>query len=120
MKDKAVIKVGFSRSPLTRRDQIQRAYPQGAFKWEVVKPQDSAAPAPYRNARIAIAGEDAMKARLVDDGAESLGGEFFLVEDWLMHTTWAAGQFAANAAQAANSAESGAATPLPTVAPASA
>lgn len=105
VKDKAIIKVGFSRSPLTRRDQIQGAYPAGAFRWEIFKPQDSAAPAPYANAHIAIAGEDAMKARLVDDGAESLGGEFFLVEDWLVHTTWGAGQFAANAAQAALSAQ---------------
>jgi hypothetical protein len=112
VKDKAVIKVGFSRSPLTRRDQIQRAYPVGAFKWEVLKPQVSATPAPYANARIAIVGEDAMKARLVDDGAESLGGEFFLAEDWLVHTTWAAGQFAANAAQSVHSAQGDAASPL--------
>lgn len=42
-----------------------------------------------------------MKARLVEDGAESLGGEFFLADDWLVHKTWTAGRVAAEAAQAA-------------------
>ena len=56
-------------------------------------------PAPYASACVAIAGEDATKARLVRDGAESLGGEFFLAEDWLLHHIWAAGAGAAKAAQ---------------------
>ncbi|MER9609929.1 hypothetical protein NKI91_14810 [Mesorhizobium sp. M0312] len=32
---RAIIKVGFSRSPAARRDQIQSAYPQGQFKWVI-------------------------------------------------------------------------------------
>ncbi len=40
-----------------------------------------------------------MKARLVEDGAEPLGGEFFLADDWLVHTTWTAGRVASEAAQ---------------------
>jgi hypothetical protein len=100
VEDKEIIKVGFSKSPLARRDQIQSSYPVGTFRWTVVHPQDGSAPAPYANARIAIAGEDAMKARLVEDGAESLGGEFFIAADWLIQTTWAAGQYVAKRAQA--------------------
>ena len=40
-----------------------------------------------------------MKARLVNGGAESLGGEFFLADNWLLHKTWTAGQVAADEAQ---------------------
>jgi hypothetical protein len=100
VEDKAIIKVGFSKSPLSRRDQIQGSYPAGAFRWSVFRPQDPSAPVPYVNARVAIVGEDSMKARLVDDGAESLGGEFFLAADWLVHQVWTAGRVAADAAQA--------------------
>jgi hypothetical protein len=47
-------------------------------------------------------GEDAMKKRLVDEGAEVLGGEFFLAEEWLVHNTCNAGKFAAETAKASN------------------
>ena len=33
-----------------------------------------------------------MKARLIDDGAEKLGGEFYLAEDWSILYAWSAGQ----------------------------
>lgn len=99
VEDKWIIKVGFSKSPLTRRDQIQSAYPRGSYRWTVVRPHDPAEPAPYSNARVAIVGEDAMKARLVTDKAEVLGGEFFLAEEWLVHHTWTSGRVAAEAAE---------------------
>jgi len=100
VEDKWIIKVGFSKSPLTRCAQIQSAYPRGSFRWTVLRPIDPAQPAPFRNARVAIAGEDAMKARLVNDKAEVLGGEFFLADEWLVHHTWTAGRVAAEAAEA--------------------
>lgn len=40
-----------------------------------------------------------MKKRLVEDGAEVLGGEFFLAEDNLIYRNWAAGNNAARDAQ---------------------
>ncbi|MEQ8710244.1 MAG: hypothetical protein RIC36_14730 [Rhodospirillales bacterium] len=86
-----IVKVGFSKSPVTRRDQIQSSYPDGSFKWEVYRPKEIPRKAPYPNADVAIAGEDAMKARLVDEGAESLGGEFFLAPEWLVCQTWFTG-----------------------------
>ena len=86
-------------APQARRDQIQSAYPRGAFIWEVFKPNPQPDNAPYARAEIAIAGEDAMKKRLVEDGAEVLGGEFFLADDNLLYRTWAAGSNAAQRAQ---------------------
>lgn len=94
----SIIKVGFSKSPLSRRDQIQGAYPNGQFRWVVRFPREIPDIAPYPNAAVAIVGEDAMKKRLVDDGAKILGGEFFLAEEWLIHSTWAAGNYAAERA----------------------
>jgi hypothetical protein len=96
--DRSIIKVGFSRSPSARGDQIQNAYPNGQFKWVAGCPAVVPDVAPYPHARFAIVGEDAMKKRLVDEGAEILGGEFFLAEDWLVHSAWAAGRFAAEGA----------------------
>lgn len=93
----SIIKVGFSRSPLARRDQIQSAYPRGQFKWEVRYPENIDEPPPYPDARVAIIGEDAMKKRLVDEGAEVLGGEFFLADEGQMIRTWYAGKYAADA-----------------------
>lgn len=99
VEEKSIIKVGFSKSPLARRNQIQSAYPEGTFKWEILFPNPTPDAAPYSNARIAISGEDAMRKRLVDEKAKVLGGEFFLAEDWLVYKTWAAGIHAAQQAQ---------------------
>lgn len=88
--DKMIVKVGFSKSPYMRRNQIQSAYPDGRFKWEIFRPDEVPDAAPYENAAIAIKGEDSMKARLIKGGAESLGGEFFLADEWLVHKCWTA------------------------------
>jgi len=97
LENKIIVKVGFSRSPLTRRDQIQAAYPSGMYKWEVLYPEKIPIEPPYPNAEVAIAGEDAMKARLTKDGGEPLGGEFFLADEGLVIRTWHAGKFEAEA-----------------------
>jgi hypothetical protein len=94
----SIIKVGFSRSPLSRRDQIQSAYPRGQFKWVVRYPENIDDLPPYPNAMVAITGEDAMKKRLVDEGAEVLGGEFFLADEGQIIRTWYAGKYAADTA----------------------
>ena len=88
---KRIVKVGFSKSPLSRRDQIQAAYPAGSFEWEVLYPKEIPADPPYPNAEVAIAGEDAMKKRLQDGGCESLGGEFFLADENFIGLAWGAG-----------------------------
>lgn len=99
VEDKSIIKVGFSKSPLARRNQIQSAYPKGSYKWSVLFPSPQPDQPPYANAKIAIVGEDAMKKRLVDGKAKGLGGEFFLAEGWLVNNTWTAGNYAAKKAQ---------------------
>jgi hypothetical protein len=93
--ERMIVKVGFSKSPLSRRDQIQSAYPVGQFNWEVLYPEEPRGPTPYPNAAVAIAGEDAMKKRLVEEGQECLGGEFFLADEGSVIRTWNAGKFAA-------------------------
>ena len=50
---------------------------------------------PYPNADVAIAGEDAMKARMIEENAASLGGEFFFAHESVVHSTWQAGRAAA-------------------------
>lgn len=84
LEDKMIIKVGFSKSPMTRRDQIQAAYPDGKYKWEVLYPKEITSEPPYPDADIAIAGEDAMKARLIKDGGATLGREFYLADEGLL------------------------------------
>ncbi len=93
LEEKMIVKVGFSKSPLSRCDQIQAAYPSCAYKWEILYPKELPKEPPYPNAEVAIAGEDAMKARLANEGGESLGGEFFLAEEGLIIRTWSAGKF---------------------------
>ena len=93
LEEKMIVKVGFSKSPLSRCDQIQSAYPAGTYKWVVFYPKELPNEPPYPNAAVAIAGEDAMKARLINEGGEILGGEFYLADEGLVIRTWNAGKF---------------------------
>lgn len=95
LEDKMVVKVGFSRSPLTRRDQIQNAYPAGKYRWEVFRPETIPRDPPYPNAAVAIKGEDAMKRRMIDEKAVSLGGEFFLADEGTVIRCWSIGRVTA-------------------------
>lgn len=90
----SIIKVGFSKSPSLRAGQLQAAYPAGAFKWEVIHPFPLPDQPMFPNAEAAIVGEDAMKARLTSEGAEILGGEFFLADEGMITRAWNAGRFA--------------------------
>lgn len=94
--DKHIIKVGFSKSPLNRRRQIQNAYPRGKFNWVVAKQHPKVGCEAYPNALIALAGEDAMKKRIVEEGGECLGGEFFFVSDNIFERAISVGKFVAD------------------------
>jgi hypothetical protein len=96
LEGKRIVKVGFSKSPMSRRDQIQSAYPAGSFKWQVLYPKEIPVDPPYPNAEVSIAGEDAMKKRLQDGGCEPLGGEFYLAEENFIGLAWGAGALASN------------------------
>lgn len=91
--DLMIVKVGFSKSPLTRRNQIQNSYPDGTYKWEIIFPSDVYSEPPYPNAEVAIKGEDAMKSQLIKRGSTSLGGEFFLAHENDVHKVWHHGNF---------------------------
>lgn len=101
LENRMIIKVGFSRSPLSRCDQIQSAYPAGTYRWKVLKPELIPTEPPYSCAEVAIAGEDEMKAKLVKVEAESLGGEFFLADANAVQQAWGAGLHAAKEKQRA-------------------
>lgn len=96
---KSIIKVGFSKNPASRRDQIQAAYPVGKFQWRVLFPKPPIGEPPYKNADVAIAGEDAMKEYLGKDLRQRLGGEFFVADDAEIERAWAFGAAASEAAQ---------------------
>ena len=96
--DKLIVKVGFSRSPTARCEQIQAAYPDGKFKWRVMKPDPIPGDAPYSCAKVAIAGEDEMKRTLKEHG-ESLGREFFLADAGAVQMAWGAGRASAERAE---------------------
>jgi hypothetical protein len=84
---KKIVKVGFSKSPTTRRDDHNRALPAGAFKWRLSSSTYAQGMDAFPTSRHALAGEDAMKAYLLENG-ESLGGEFFLASDAAITQAW--------------------------------
>lgn len=93
--DQMIVKLGFSKTLYMRRDQSQKAYPAGRFRWEIMFPDAIPNVPPYPDAATAIIGEDVMKARLFKEDARVLGGEFYLAEAWLVQKCWTAGKRAA-------------------------
>ena len=85
-----IIKVGFSASPTTRRDDHNRALPAGAFEWVVLHSTFMDGAGPFPTSDHAICGENLLKADLVRD-AESLRGEFFLASDISIQSAWRRG-----------------------------
>lgn len=86
-----IIKVGFSKSPATRRDDHNRTLPQGAFTWRVLKSTLEEGSDPYASSGHALAGEQEMIEALVFSG-QPLGGEFFLADDDAIEAAWSAGK----------------------------
>lgn len=89
---KLIIKVGFSKSPMTRRDDHNRTLPRGAFRWEVLYSGQTSGFDPYPSSDHAKAGERAMQEILCrEPHGKSLGGEFFLAETALIKEAWQKG-----------------------------
>lgn len=91
-----IAKVGYSRAPGLRCTAFNRAMPACAFRWEVWRTEPGDPPHP--DWKTAQAGEDAMKQRLAELEATSLGGEFFLASEASLLAAWSAGEAAARAA----------------------
>ncbi|MDT8858444.1 hypothetical protein RNZ50_26155 [Paracoccaceae bacterium Fryx2] len=83
----SIIKVGFSVSPLSRRDGLNAALPAGLFSWTALHSNDLEGEGPYPSSKHALAGESEMKRLLVEHG-DSLGGEFFLASPSAIQTAW--------------------------------
>lgn len=79
IRNRIIVKIGFSHDPQKRKRQIQSSYPLGQFEWDVMFPTEFiGAHAP--NGDTALIGEAAMKKFFYEHpDAESLGGEFYLV-----------------------------------------
>lgn len=82
-----IVKVGFSVSPVTRRNAHNRALPKCAFKWTLLHSTYDEGMEPFQSSKHALAGEDTMKSYL-DAHGKSLGGEFFLAPDEAVKSAW--------------------------------
>lgn len=88
---KRIYKIGLSASPELRKQSLQSALPDGAFRWEIHYHSGSAVGFSFY---AAVAGEDAMK-RFLFQHAEWLGGEFYLASESDMKAAWKLGGEAA-------------------------
>ena len=86
----SMVKVGFSKSPLTRCGHLNGALPNCNLRWQVYFSGHAEGKAPYPSSSHAIAGENAMKLFL-DRVGQSLGGEFFLADEASIHDAWRLG-----------------------------
>lgn len=92
---KSIIKVGFSCSPATRCEDHNQHLPRdAAFRWEVLLSTRAEEEEPYPSSFHAEAGERMMKD-ILDEDAQSLGGEFFLAEETDYEQAWYRGKRAA-------------------------
>ena len=83
-----IVKVGISRHPLKRCNDINRNYPLSAYRWDVIHSTFDERFSPMAP-QLALNLETRIKAQL-DQSAQSLGGEFFLVSQDAMDAAWQA------------------------------
>ncbi|WP_273147515.1 hypothetical protein [Oceanicaulis alexandrii] len=84
---KWIVKVGFSKSPISRCESLNRSLPEGAFKWEVLQSNETNGLPQFPSSRAAVRAETAMKDYLARN-QQSLGGEFFLTDRKALHEAW--------------------------------
>ncbi|WP_412546238.1 hypothetical protein [Maricaulis sp. MIT060901] len=89
--DSAIYKVGMSRHPSKRQTDINRNYPAGVYRWDLLLSTHGEGFIARDAAMHTVVGEDAMKDFL-ELKAESLGGEFFLANEKLIREAWALGK----------------------------
>ena len=91
---KIIVKVGYSKSPTSRRDRFNAALPKGAYRWKILTSTFKDNDPSYPNAEVAVVGERKMKLMLAQDG-KSLGNEFFLAHPSDIENAWYFGKVAA-------------------------
>ncbi|MBI1392923.1 MAG: hypothetical protein GC152_09305 [Alphaproteobacteria bacterium] len=82
-----IVKVGISKSPISRRDALNAALPAGAYSWEVIISNEAESLAQFANSKLAISAETKIKEHL-HRSQQSLGGEFFLAGDEAIRDAW--------------------------------
>lgn len=82
-----IIKVGMSGSPSSRCSAFNASLPAGAFKWELLRANQSMGLPLFPRSAEAIRAETQMKAFL-HQNETSLGGEFFLVRPEAVAAAW--------------------------------
>lgn len=93
---RAIFKIGISVSPDTRRQQLQKVMPKGAFQWQVSRTSANADSLGQFGFEAAVAGEYAMKQHLAEH-AEHLNGEFYLATTEQIDAAWERGLATAQA-----------------------
>ena len=93
-RDRVIVKIGLSVSPITRRDYFRKSMPEGAFRWQLYRSTRLDDHAPYPNFETAKTGEDAMKDHLASN-ADHLSGEFYASTAEVLNEAWEIGRRAA-------------------------
>ena len=91
LKDSKIVKVGLSLSPETRQDAFNKALPDGAFRWEILRSTLLDGESRYSSFKVAERGEMEMKKYLAVHG-EWLGGEFYLAKSHSIDEAWRIGR----------------------------
>lgn len=95
---KLIIKAGFSGNPGTRCEDLNRALPECAFHWTVLRSGFLSGYERHPTSQHAKAGERVMQQVFcATTRGKSLGGEFFLVEEALIEEAWSKCNAAAKA-----------------------
>ncbi|MEO0752969.1 MAG: GIY-YIG nuclease family protein, partial [Pseudomonadota bacterium] len=92
---KRIIKVGISKSPISRCDSLNRALPECAFNWRVHTSNEMLGLDQFTSSKPALRAETAMK-EFFHRREKSLGGEFFLIDINTVEQAWSVGVEAAH------------------------
>ena len=94
LEGQSVVKVGFSRSPMTRCEHFNKALPTCLLRWQILHSTHDEGDDPLPDSTAARCGEDVMKL-ILDQEGKSLGGEFFLATAEQIEGAWNRAKLAA-------------------------
>lgn len=92
---KRIVKVGISKSPISRCDSLNRALPECAFKWRVRTSNEMLGLDQFTSSKPALRAETAIK-EFFHRQEKSLGGEFFLIDINTVEQAWSVAMEAAH------------------------
>ncbi|MCR9195539.1 MAG: GIY-YIG nuclease family protein [Hyphomonas sp.] len=92
---KRIVKVGISKSPISRCDSLNRALPECAFNWRVHTSNEMLGLDQFTSSKPALRAETAIK-EFFHRQEKSLGGEFFLIDINTVEQAWSVAMEAAH------------------------